>query len=257
MPNKREIIKKKKGEVIHEAKISSINDLEEKKRGFQKGKIIVIVSISILVLILIGAFFGLNEKKTTMNFKKEYESLNGQTDRNGNKYQNLSIDSDNVIQYANYKKIFNILEQGTGILLFCAPESLECRNIVPILLDTADEVGADTIYYLNPSSDREQKEKNKEGKIITTKKGTKEYNQLLEKLDSILNFYEELDDPSIKRVYFPTIIFVKEGEIISSYLENTDQQEEKNLELSKAQIDMLKAEFMDKMSQIITCDETC
>lgn len=257
MPNKKEIIKKKKGEVIHEAKISSISDLKKEKMCSKKRKVILIASIIIIILMLIVIFNGLKQKKTSKDFKIEYESLNGHLDRNGNQYYGITIDSENVIQYASYKKLFSILDHGTGILLFCAPEYPECRNIVPILLDTAEEVGVDTIYYRNLSSERDLKERNSQGKIITTKKGSKNYQKLLKKLDPILNAYEELEEPSIKRIHLPTIVFVKEGKIISSYIKATDQPEDWFQELSTEQRNMLKSNFSEKMSQIITCDETC
>ena len=45
------------------------------------------------------------------------------------------------------EEIFDILD-GTGIIYFGFPECPWCRNAVPVLLDAAEEVGIEKIYYI-------------------------------------------------------------------------------------------------------------
>lgn len=265
MANKKEIIKRKKGEVIKEAQISKKGDSNSSKGNTKReaGIIIILMTMVLLLILLFFLHWNLDDgdfnstNKTPKDFKEEYERLNGKKDKDGNSYLNVSIDLDNVIQYANYNKIFSLLERGTGVIYFGAPDFPWCRAFVPVLLDAADEVGIDTIYYLNLSSDRDQKELNDDFEIITTKEGSKDYQSLLEKLHSVLDDYEGLEDESIQRIYFPTVIFVKDGEITSTYLGSSTFEEGGFQKLDEEETEVLRAELMRKMNQVITCDDAC
>ena len=258
MSNKKDIVKKRKGEVIREAKIS-----EKHQESSKKNPIIVILLMGMIILIVFFFFLHWNldsgdlgsTRKTAKDFKEEYEKLNDKKDQDGNSYLNLSIDSDNIIQYATYDKIFSLLERGTGILYFGTPKSNQSREILPILLDASDEVGIDTVYYLDLSSDQDQKEREEDGKIITKKEGTKDYQKLLRKLDSILKSYDGLGDNDIKRIYFPTLIFIKDGEIIGNYVGSSNSNT--NHSMNQEENKKLKEEWIGYMNKIITCDDAC
>jgi len=264
MANKKDIMKKKKGEVIREAKITEKGSVKN-KTGDKKNPVVVILLMAMIVLSVF--FFVLHWnldsgdltsiKKTAKDFKEEYEKLNSKKDSGGNSYLELSIDSDNIIQYASYDKIFSILERGTGIIYFGTPENNSNRALLPILFDAADEVGIDTIYYLDLSNDRDQKELGKDGKIVTTKEGTKDYQKLVKRLDSVLGIYDGLEDDSIKRIYFPTLIFVKDGEVIASRIGNEDSKENTPIIMNEEESKKVKEELMSYMNQIITCDDAC
>ena len=263
--NKKEITKKKKGEVIKEAQISKKGDtkLEESDSKRNAGIIILLMTMVLLLILLFFLHWNLDSGdlestgKTARDFKEEYEKLNGKKDSEGNSYLKVSIHEDNVVQYADYNRIFSLLERGTGVIYFGTPEYSSCRAFVPVLLDAADEVGIDTIYYLNLNSDRDQKELTEEEKITTSKEGTKDYQRLLEKLDSVLESYDGLEDDSMKRIYLPTVIFVKDGEIVSRYLGTADSEIDNSKKLDEEDAEILKTELMRKMNQVITCDDAC
>jgi len=260
MASRREITKKKKGEVIKEAKISA---LEGEKMNSKKnaGIVILLISMILLVLILVFLYFdwmldddGTNHL-TAEDFKREYEKFNGKTDSNGNLYMNLSIPSNHVVQYASYQRIFSLLERGTGVIYFGTPQNFQCRNLVPVLLEAAQETGLDTIYYLDISFTRDEKELDSSFEIVTTKEGSTNYQKLLKELDSVLESYDGLEDDSIKRVYFPTVIFVKDGEIVSSFIGT--KNENSSDELTEQEENILKTDLIKKMNQVITCDDAC
>ena len=119
------------------------------------------------------------------------------------------------IKYSSYEEIFQILEKGTGVIYFGFPECPWCRNLVEPLINSAtDYVIDNNIYYLNNREDRNTLTLTKKGKVKTEEKGTEDYLKLIEILDEYLPEYNGLKDKKIKRLYFPTVIFVKDGKVI-------------------------------------------
>jgi thiol-disulfide isomerase/thioredoxin len=197
---------------------------KEVKDNNKKSKTIKIVLAIVIVLVVGGliTFLCLKDKnkKTytitndSLNFKTEYESLNGQKTDSGKTYLTINIKSYNPMKYSSYKEIFKVLDKGTGVIYFGFPECPWCRNLVPVLVDSALDNDIDTIYYLNIRDDRDIKELTSKGKIKTTKEATENYTKLVEKLYKYLPTYEGLKDDTIKRVYLPTVVFVKNGKIL-------------------------------------------
>ena len=200
-----------------------------------------------LVVLVIGiiSFIYLRPESMETHFKLEYESLNGKND-----YIDVNIPSDNNIVYADYEQIFDILD-GTGVIYFGYPECPWCRNAVPVLIEAAKEA---EIYYLNNNEDRDTKTL-KDGKVVTEKEGTDNYNKLLEKLGDKASTYEGLEDNSIKRLYFPTLVVVKNGEI-TDYIEGTvDSQKDPQKPLNEKQKKELKDKYTKTMKKLKTCNQ--
>lgn len=203
-----------------------------------------------LVVLVIGiiSFIYLRPESMETHFKLEYESLNGKND-----YIDVNIPSDNNIVYADYEQIFDILD-GTGVIYFGYPECPWCRNAVPVLIEAAKEAEVDQIYYLNNNKDRDTKTL-KDGKVVTEKEGTDNYNKLLEKLGDKASTYEGLEDNSIKRLYFPTLVVVKNGEI-TDYIEGTvDSQKDPQKPLNEKQKKELKDKYTKAMKKLKTCNQ--
>lgn len=110
--------------------------------------------------------------------------------------QEYGIDKDNVFVYRDINEIINILDNGTGIVYLGFHECKWCKAYVPYLNEVAKENNLDKIYYLNILEDR--------------KNNTDEYMEIV----SLLKFYLKYDEEGKKRVYVPTVIAVKEGNII-------------------------------------------
>ena len=128
---------------------------------------------------------------------------------------------------------------------------------MPVLLDAAEEVGLDKIYYLNNLDSRDAKKLNDKGEIVVEKEGTKDYYKLVDKLSSVLGEYEGLNDSSIKRLYFPTVIVVKDGKIVGSHIGTVDSQEDPYKKLDDKQYKELKEDLEDLMYKTISCDGAC
>ena len=108
----------------------------------KKTKIIILI----LILLLFGGlltFFIINNKnkklitEDSLKFKEDYESVNGKKVSDELSYSSLDIPKNNPMKYSSYEEIFKILDNGTGVIYLGFPECPWCRNIVPVLIDTA------------------------------------------------------------------------------------------------------------------------
>lgn len=216
-------------------------------------KVIIIPTIILILFIaIIGVYFLIISKQDNIKFKNEYENLNNQKG-----YVDIEIPKDNNVKYAKFDELMEFLNNGTGIVYFGFPECPWCRNALPVLLEAAKENEIQNVYYYNAKSIRDEKEL-KDGKIITNKKGTKEYYQLIDKLKDHIGAYEGLENDSIKRLYFPTAVFVMGGKIVGTHIGTVSSQEDPSKPLTKKQ----KQELLDIYNKNIkkiygTCDKTC
>ena len=83
-----------------------------------------------------------------------------------------------------------------------------------MLVSSALESKVDKIYYLNIKADRNTLTLTKKGKIRTEKQGNENYLKLVDILKDYLPAYDGLNDETIKRIYLPTVVFVKNGKVI-------------------------------------------
>lgn len=212
-------------------------------------KIILFIAV---MIIGICSFFILKPETMAVRFKKEYESLNGKKTESNKKYLNVTIKNSNKIVYASYSRIFEILNT-TGVIYFGFPECPWCRNAVPLLLEAANETGIEKIYYMNNKEDRDIKSL-KDGKIITEKDGTNNYNKLLKKFGENASVYENLNDSNIKRLYFPTVVVVKNGKIVDYITGTVDSQTDPYKPLNSKQKKELKNKYIKAMKKTLICD---
>lgn len=219
---------------------------------------IVVIAMAMITILTILIFN--KDENDAVKFKQEYEKLNGMINENTNKkYMELDIDKQNSIVYATYDEIIKLIEDGTGVIYFGFPECPWCRNAVPVLLDAVEELGIDRIYYFNALSLRDKKSLDENGNIVIEEKGTKEYQKLVNLLYSYLPVYEGLNDATIKRLYFPTVLFIKEGNVVGLHTSTVDSQEDPYKKLTNIQYQELKniySNYINKAYDII-CDEAC
>lgn len=222
-----------------------------------KNKIILILS-AILILLTTFALAN-NNSNDSIKFKLEYEKLNNKDNGYGNNYLTLNIDINNKIKYSSFKEIEKILTNDTGVIYFGFPECPWCRNMIEPLLSAANESEIKTIYYFNAKDIRDVKKLNENNEIITEKEGTEEYKKLIDLLYDNLGEYEGLNDKTIKRLYFPTVVFVKEGKIKNIHIGTLDEQKNPFKPLDEKQKNNLKNLYLKYISSIKSsqCDDKC
>lgn len=230
----------------------------------KNNKIKIIVSAILIGLVIITMAIKSkdlikNNNNDSIKFKEEYESLNGKDNGYGDKYLSIEISEDNVIKYATFDEIVDLIDNSTGVIYFGFPECPWCRNAVPSLIEAADSTGLDTIYYFNAVDIRDQKVLDANGEIVTKKEGTKEYKQLLKKLDKYLLPYDGLKDDSIKRLYFPSVYFIKDGVVIGKHIDTVESHTDASKALNDKQKLELKTIYEEYMMDVLdsSCDKEC
>lgn len=147
----------------------------------------IMILVSVIILFMIGVvslvLFLKKDKKTASDMEKfsaEYHE----------------VAKNNVFVYRNIDEIINILEKGTGIVYLGFPECKWCQRYTKYLNEIAMDMGISKIYYYNIREDR--------------KLNTENY----QKIVSILENYLQNDEEGNKRIYVPSVIALKKGEIV-------------------------------------------
>ena len=142
----------------------------------------------IIFVILIIGFIVLGRKEyrtaeTTDNvlFSAEYQE----------------IDENNIFTYTNAPKVLSTLRNGSGIIFFGFKSNIWAGYYANILNSAAMDLGLTEIYYYDFLEDR----KNNNGT----------YQSIVE----LLNDYVVVLDDGTKNLYSPSIVIVKNGEIIA------------------------------------------
>ncbi len=121
-------------------------------------------------------------------------------------YANSNISKDNPMVYKTDLEIIEILKSGTGIIYFGFPECPWCQSAVSVLIDAANKMKIDEIYYFNPKEIREN--------------NTDTYKEIISLLKDNLTF----DENGNKRLYVPDVYFVSNGKIIGHHFKTVDSQ---------------------------------
>ena len=205
-------------------------------------------------LLLVGC---VNESDA-FRFKKEYESLNGKENDKGRDYINVMIPENNPMVYADLDTILEVIETE-GIIYFGFDECPWCRNALPVLIDAAYEKSVDKIYYYDIKDIRDTLKLNDDGTITTEKEKSEEYQKIYDALYDSLNVYEGLEDETIKRLYAPTVFFIKHGKVLSMHESTVESQVDSNVPMTNDQKAELKKIYLDGIDSVNkeVCDLKC
>ena len=212
-----------------------------------KKETIIIITLPILCAIadILSYVKLINTEVDAIKFVKEYEELN---EKEG--YIKLNIDKNNPIKYADYDELLEVIENGTGIIYLGFPECPWCRNALPVLFDAAKDNDVDLIYYMNILNERDAYTV-EDGEVVfakdedgNDKNGTEGYFDLLEALDKHLDDYvitHENKEYEVgeKRIYAPSVIFVRDGKVLGIHVSTVDSQKDPRKELTKKQYEEL------------------
>ena len=210
--------------------------------------------ILLIIVLLIGiiSITGCEKKELTdaEKFKEEYESLNNKTIKK-KKVRNVSISKENPIIYKEAKDIIEMMDsKKTFIVYFGFNDCPWCRSMVETMLEVAKDYNIDEIYYIDIKEIRDEKEIDKDGNIKTTKEGNKDYLELLNRLDNLLEEYK-VNDVSMneKRIYAPTVIAITNGNPFEMTTGISDDQKDPYEELT----DEMKNTMYKKIECLAKC----
>lgn len=218
------------------------------------------------LLIVVGLLTGCNKETDALKFKEEYESLNDVViEGTKYKYPSVEIFKDNAVKYVTSEELLEVLDEGTGAVYFGYPNCPWCRSAVPVLIEAADEVGLETIYYLNVKDERDEIKVKEDGTLEVVKEGTEGYKKLLKRLDSVLLDYTLTDihgnevSANEKRIYVPLVVFIKDGEIVGYHLDTVASQKNPFEPLNEEQKNELMDTYINLMHKVVNnvCDSNC
>lgn len=197
-------------------------------------KNVVTITISILIilaLMTVGLISIFNKEPKisgdSLVFKEEYEIINGKYYTDANILAStVEIEKDNPFIYISENEIIEKLTNGTQIIYFGEAECGFSRRVVPVLAKFAEKNKISTIYYYN------------------VKNFNSKYNEVIEKMD-------------VKEIITPTVVFVKDGNIIAihsklldNYLDHTieltDKQNEELLQIYQGYYDLMFANICEE-----------
>lgn len=224
----------------------------------KKEKILMIIGPILLAVAAILGYFNsisINKETDAIKFKEEYESLNQKN------YAELNINPNNPVKYASYDKLLEVIKNGTGIIYLGFPECPWCRSALPVLLDVANDAKVEIIYYMNMKNARDsyviQDGKltyaiDENGKEV---KGDNGYFKLLKALDKHLTDYTILfEDKEYevgeKRIYAPSVIFVRDGEVLGIHVATVESHTNPNKKLTQKQYDELYSIYEDYIIEL-------
>ncbi|MBQ7891250.1 MAG: thioredoxin family protein [Erysipelotrichaceae bacterium] len=213
----------------------------------------------ILLCLMLVLLVGCTGTTDAQKFKKEYEALNGQSNDAGVLHKTIEISENNPMIYATDEEVITMLESGTGIIYFGFPDCPWCRAALPVLLEAAEEELMTKIYYLNNKEQRDTREALETGGSVVTKDGTSEYYRIVNALGEHASVYEGMGDDSIKRLYYPTVVFVHEGEIVGVQVSLASEEGvDPRKDLTSEQWNDLKTIYKEYMRKVKgSCDSSC
>ena len=228
----------------------------------KSNKALYIIVAFLCLIVLLCTIIKVTYKEDSndaIRFKNEYESYNDE-------YLNLSINKSNPIKYSNYEEVFKILESENGIIYIGSPDSNWCRSAIPALFDVLKDNKIETLYYLNIKSDMDYY--TVEDSELTyalddngnEMKGTENYFKLLSALDNYLPDYTiQLEDTTYelgeKRIYFPTVLFIKDGNIVGVHTSTVASQSDSSIKLTDEEYNELYNIYEDYIIDMNS--ETC
>lgn len=233
--------------------------------SFIKAGVVIIAFIVALILLILSLISIGKDKKIvedklsdSVKFKNEYEKVNGKTNESDKTYPEVNISEKNEIKYSDYNEVINVITSGTGVIYLGYETCPWCRNSVPLLLQAAENTNLDKIYYINIKNDRDVKIL-ENGDVKTEKEGTEGYNNLLKALGETASIYNGLNDDSIKRIYAPTVIFVKNGVVQSLHVSTVDSQTDPYIPMTSLQRQELYNIYLNGILNIkdSSCDDAC
>ena len=220
----------------------------------------------LLVLICLLLITGCKkENKYALEFKNEYESINGVVNKNGKEYRTISISEDNPYIKTTPAKIVEMINNKETFFLYVGDKLCPwCRSVLEKSIEVAKDQNIDKIYYIEIWDDDGNeilRDKYELTPILTkTIEGTEEYKFLLEQFDSVLEEYFVYDEEGHnitteeKRIYAPSYFYIKDGKVVKMIDGISENQKDSREELTKEMLDDEEQEFISLFKLANVCD---
>lgn len=230
-----------------------------------KNKFLIITMLFLTLFTLTACKSYKPENTDAKKFKDEYESLNGTKRQKDSKIiRSINISENNPMIYKEAKDIVKMINnKETFVVYFGFADCPWCRSVIPTLIDVANDLELDTIYYVDVKQIRDTITIDENNELITSEKGTDDYYELIKLLDNVLSDYtiKDNDGNSVsaqeKRIYAPNIVSVVDGE--AKVLESgiSDKQTDGYMELTDEMIEETYKKFKCSIECVIENKNIC
>ncbi len=185
-------------------------------------KILVISFVFLSIFLLSGC--GKEDNKKALEFKNDYESLNGKTNASGKEYRSVAISEDNIFVEITEEELLKKIEnKETFYIYFGSTLCPWCRSVIEKADFVSKGNGIDVVYYLDIWDDEgneifRDKYKLNDKKVPELElEGSEVYKKILELSKDILEDYTLTDSKGNKiqvgekRIYAPNFIYFLSG----------------------------------------------
>ena len=205
-----------------------------------------IAIILIAVIAFIGLIFISKNIKSGIEFKLDYEEINGKENSQGKVHREVSINKNNkFIKITPEELVKKVKNKETFYVYFGSRLCPWCRSTI----EKADEISRknkiDKIYYIDIWDsegneifrDKYELDENNELKLVY--EGTKAYKKMLKVLDNLLEDYTLTDsegnsvEVGEKRIYAPNFVYIKKGKAVRLVTGISDKQQDSREKLTK------------------------
>lgn len=225
--------------------------------------IIVTVLAAIVLVLNIQKVISNNSQTDSIEFKEEYEKLNGKKNDQGKKYREITIDSKNKIVYKTTEEVLDLIDKKKSFVLYFGFDTCPwCRSVVPTLASVSKELNQE-VYYIDVKDIRDTFELDDDNKPKLVKKGSKDYSKLLEKLESVLEDYTLTDSDNNeikvgeKRIYAPSIVSIIDGKAKELTTGISDKQTDGYMKLTKEMEKDTYNKIKKVLKQVSDKNNTC
>ena len=215
--------------------------------------IIVTVLAAIVLVLNIQKVISNNSQTDDIKFKEEYEKLNGKKNNQGKKHREITIDSKNKMVYKTTEEVLDLIDKKKSFVLYFGFDTCPwCRSVVPTLASISKELNQE-VYYIDVKDIRDTFELDDDNKPKLVKKGSKDYSELLEKLEPVLEDYTLTDSDNNdikvgeKRIYAPSIVSVIDGKAKELTTGISDKQTDGYMKLTKE----MEKETYNKIKKVL------
>ena len=177
----------------------------------------------VVLVLLVLVCTGCGKNTSALEFKKDYESINGTTNKSGKEHRSVTISEDNPYEKVEAKDILKKIENKETFYVYFGDKLCPwCRSVIEKSIEVAKDNKVSKIYYVpiwNDDGEEILRDKFEliDGEVNKSIEGTSDYQKLLEVLDDILANYNLTDSEENKistgekRIYAPNFIYVEEG----------------------------------------------
>ncbi len=201
-------------------------------------KILYTLLIIVSLFTITGCF-----NKNGKEFKKDYEKLNGTTNKVGKEHRSVSIPEDNPFVEVSADEIVKKIDnKETFYVYFGSTLCPWCRSVIESAIKVAKNNNIKTIYYVDIWDDEgkeilRDKYEVVDGKATRTQEGTDSYYKLLNAFDSKLRNYtvtkdDKEYDTKEKRIYAPNYFYIKDGKVEKLVTGKSDKLTDSRAELT-------------------------